>query len=356
MIIILKIQSEIPLAGICPVRYRGIAYDGCCLYLTKQRLPEVTQLDSCFHAVECFPTCRCYTCLCYDPCACCFWASDDRCPSVLYKLDACFHEVDVIRLRDRKTGCGIGVITGISYDGEEKCLLLSSTVGMAWVLVEDGDGLVCSIQKRHEWIAWAVIIGQCCLYSSLEGSKQVIHLCSRSGKVLWECCVPKGFYVDAAVFACGPKKGEACRLFLLASKHGCYSYLLECVLPDGAFCPEPCGSCEPKPPHPEPKPPHPEPKPCEDLLESIALAQAALSHILNAEGEKLQQVIASTDDPDTLLAANQAVNRAVVNTTFLEQVLYQKLALIREICCLCKPQEQGPRDPLEAESGEARRE
>lgn len=51
-----------------------------------------------------------------------------------------------------------------------------------------------------------------------------------------------------------------------------------------------------------------------DLFESIALQQAALSHILNAEGEKLQKVL-SLDDiaPQTILLTNKSVE-SMVNT------------------------------------------
>jgi len=257
--------------------------------------------------------------------------------------------VDFIRLRDRKTASGIGVITSISYDEEEKCLLVSSAIGLAWVPVRDGEGLItCCIQKRHPF-GCALAAGQYDLCCSSEENKQMVQCCTKNGAILWECCIPKDFYVDASVFACNPKRDGAYSLFVLASKHGCYSYLLECVPVDGMWGPEFCCPCQPKPPHPEPMP-------CEDLLESVALAQTALSHVLNAEGEKLQRVIASTDDPDTLLAVNRSVNQAVVNTTFLEQVLYQKLALIQEICGPCRPEEQGPCGPSDMEPEEACRE
>ena len=343
VIIIIKIQSEISLASTCPVRYQGIASNGCWFFLTKYGSQEIIQLDNCFRVAECFPTCRCYTSLCYDPCIHCFWASDNRCPSVLYKLDECFNEIDLIRLRDAKPDAGVGIITSISYDCEEKCLLLATAVGLVWVSIKDDEGLVTCVQKTHQWVTGAVAAGDCYFYCYLAEGKQMIRYRSRSGKVLWECCIPRGLYVDTAVFAYSPKKGGECCLYVLASKHDCYPYILECVPASGAFCPGLCCKCTPKPPCPEPKP-------CEDLLESVALAQMALSNILNAEAEKLQIAIATSDDPDTILEVNQAVNRAVVNATFLEQVLYQKLELIQEICEPCKsesscsPLEPGSKD------------
>ena len=268
----------------------------------------------------------------------CFWASDERCPSVLYKLDECFREIDLIRLRDKKNDAGVGIITSISYDCEEKCLLLATAIGLVWISIRDEEGLVTCVQKTHQWVTGAAAAGDCYFYCYLAEGKQKIRYCSKSEKVQWECCMPKDLYVDAAVFAYNPKKDEECCLYVLASKHYCYPYILECVPVSGAFCSGLCCKCQPKPPCPEPKP-------CEDLLESVALVQMALSNILNAEAEKLQKVIATSDNPDILLEANQAVNRTVVNATFLEQILYQKLDLIQEICEPCKSDD--PCSPLE---------
>ncbi len=77
---------------------------------------------------------------------------------------------------------------------------------------------------------------------------------------------------------------------------------------------------------------------------TVAEAQMALSHILNAEGEKLKRAIASTDDLNALLEVNQAVNRTLVDVTFLEQALYHDLEKILEICGSCKLKPEKPRD------------
>ena len=60
-----------------------------------------------------------------------------------------------------------------------------------------------------------------------------------------------------------------------------------------------------------------------DLIESIALEETALSHILNAEGEKLQKVLAMED-----VSLNQIldVNETVMNE--LEHTLRDKLEFI----------------------------
>lgn len=71
-----------------------------------------------------------------------------------------------------------------------------------------------------------------------------------------------------------------------------------------------------------------------DLFESVALQQTALSHILNAEGEKLQKILAFEDlRADTILKANQSVESMVDAVSSLETVLKQKLDLFD--ACIC---------------------
>lgn len=73
-----------------------------------------------------------------------------------------------------------------------------------------------------------------------------------------------------------------------------------------------------------------------DLIESVALQEAALAHILNAEGEKLQKIIRVSDSsPILMLQANQSVQSMTDAVTQLENVLLDKLNLFGD--CLCSP-------------------
>lgn len=73
-----------------------------------------------------------------------------------------------------------------------------------------------------------------------------------------------------------------------------------------------------------------------DLFESVALQQTALSHILNAEGEKLQRIFAfDSITPETVLAANHSVESTVNAIAGLESVLEMKLRLFTD--CACNP-------------------
>lgn len=62
-----------------------------------------------------------------------------------------------------------------------------------------------------------------------------------------------------------------------------------------------------------------------DIIESVALEQAALSHILNAEGEKLQALVAHAATSEELLTVNTSVNQLVNALSKLEIVLLTKL-------------------------------
>lgn len=72
------------------------------------------------------------------------------------------------------------------------------------------------------------------------------------------------------------------------------------------------------------------------LLQSIALEETAISHILNAEGEKLQKAISIPEcSHDDLLDVNKSVEDMVDKVTALEIVLKSKLDLIIPILEHC---------------------
>ena len=70
-----------------------------------------------------------------------------------------------------------------------------------------------------------------------------------------------------------------------------------------------------------------------DIIASVALEQTALSHILNAEGEKLQKIIAESKSAEELLSVNKSVNKMVDSITKLEFMLQSKLQLFES--CIC---------------------
>lgn len=71
-----------------------------------------------------------------------------------------------------------------------------------------------------------------------------------------------------------------------------------------------------------------------DIIESIAAQEGAIAHILNAESEKLQKIIASSDvSVQQLLAANKSVKNSVDTVIGLEIALKAKLEMFKNTIC-----------------------
>lgn len=77
------------------------------------------------------------------------------------------------------------------------------------------------------------------------------------------------------------------------------------------------------------------------LLQSIALEEAAIAHILNAEGEKIQKFLENCHlKKDDILEVNCSVESLVEKLIVLENLLKAKLEIILPIlekCQHCKP-------------------
>ena len=71
-----------------------------------------------------------------------------------------------------------------------------------------------------------------------------------------------------------------------------------------------------------------------DLITSVGLEQTALSHILNAEGEKIQKAVNSNSPTtDEMISVNTSVESMVESITRFEIILQEKLVLFKD--CLC---------------------
>lgn len=65
-----------------------------------------------------------------------------------------------------------------------------------------------------------------------------------------------------------------------------------------------------------------------DFMESVALIEAGLSHIINAEGEKIQKAIKLSKCVDDLICVNESVNKTLQDIVVFESVLYNKLLAV----------------------------
>lgn len=77
-----------------------------------------------------------------------------------------------------------------------------------------------------------------------------------------------------------------------------------------------------------------------DIMESIALIEAAISHIVNAEGEKIQAVVGTGENSKVvacsikeLLDTNDSVESILNSVITLESILQKKLTIVCTKCC-----------------------
>ena len=70
-----------------------------------------------------------------------------------------------------------------------------------------------------------------------------------------------------------------------------------------------------------------------DIIESVALEQTGLAHIINAEGEKIQRVVNGGGSIADALAVNCSVKEMLKAITRLEMVLEMKLELFSSPKC-----------------------
>ena len=71
-----------------------------------------------------------------------------------------------------------------------------------------------------------------------------------------------------------------------------------------------------------------------NLLESIAMEESAIAHILNAESEKINKVVSNPNSTvEDLLAANKSVKRTIDAIVRMESVLQAKLSVFESMIC-----------------------
>ena len=328
-----QLNSCSPITLACDDCVNNITFDGCSYYCTIRCKAEIQKLNCCKQVQQQYCTCREYDCICYDWREHCFWACAKSCCNTIFKLDCAMREIDSIQIR------GVGIcegITGISF----KCCSNSLLVSFACAIVEvqkDTETAQVVYTAKDDWILGVL--------SLCPGTFAIVL---RKGKYYVEgfdacfekvSCHPAGEHctVKNLIFNPCASKTDSPQMEVFCLKKHRYPYL--CSYPVRLHCLkwvpcrcnyEICDACCCRKDHCRPE------DACAQVLESIALMEAALSHILNAEGEKLQKALAESDDMEEILCVNREVNQTIVNATHLEQVLYAKLNALTSMGC-CPP-------------------
>lgn len=286
-----------------------------------------------------------YLCLCYDLRENCYWGIAECEPCLIYRLNACFCEVGHITI----SGACQQRPTGICSDSCESGIWVCYPLQLA--LVEQCGGKVTWYKNADSRKINLGTLTQCacrvnCCY---EGNQQMLEVLSPCWQESVELCVPKEYkFAGMAPCPCNAEGGN-CHFYLLLAKNCTQAFVLVEYCVD--FSRGSIASCCPCPPVPNPCPPVPCPCRCGgsyEVMHSIALEEAGISHILNAEGEKIQKAIAISDNIEDLICVNESVKRTLTQVTLLEGMLYSKLeALVScdDFCHTAKPPCPAPFPP-----------
>lgn len=71
-----------------------------------------------------------------------------------------------------------------------------------------------------------------------------------------------------------------------------------------------------------------------NLIESIAMEESSIAHILNAESEKLDKILNNPNSTaQQLMAANKSLKNTIDSIIRLETALHSKLSLFESMIC-----------------------
>lgn len=304
-----------------PVRH--MAFDGCFYYFTTCDC-RILKTDLCFEHTQCIQTNQVYACLCYDQTEHCFWATSEKCVDKLFKLSSTLRETGCIELRlpceER------GVITGLSFNCCDNSLLMA--VGQTVFAVKKCGMAqkICTVDACRITSVTSICPG--IVLTAIRDKRQYIYIVN-CGEVI-HCEAPDwcGCITAMVLHPCC-RHGKTTTFDFLTVKSCCCPHIIQTTAENLGYLPcccnyRVCCDRDSKDPHAKDA--------CADIMESVALVEAALSHILNAEGEKLQKVLDVSQDVEQILCANKEIGKTVISVTHLEQILYDKLALVSELC------------------------
>lgn len=296
-----------------------IAFDGTYYYLTLFHQKKIKKMTGNFTPFSNFNTKRVYDCLCYDSKRQCFWATLAHSATRLFQLDCNMNEISCYSLGDSLQGR----ITGLAYN----CCLDSLTLSYPWGLFSYSltEETLTSLESPKGTLTGICSI--CPAYGVVVRKKreQLLQFYFENGQFIKEIPLPSHCSLVNLFFL--PCYCEKEALVFIVRQKGCYLKVYYEPITDYDLGFEPC-ICNYKECH------HSCTTPCDpvgDVLESIALIEAALSHILNAQGEQLQKIVAESTCVDEILGANHQINETITKVTHLEILLQDKIESLSKL-------------------------
>lgn len=261
-----------------------------------------------------------FRCFCYDCNENCYWAILECDQNIIYQLDACFCEIGQITIKDAGQEC----VCNINYDVCEKGIWIAYPSEVAFL---DTKSKIINWYKNEDIKKniFAILIQcGCRIECSCECNRQIMKVIAPCEEECIEIAIPKGFKIAGATFRCNEDCCSCCVYLLLSNTCNKNCIVKEYLFDfsnetqpahdtQANFADIQCGIYE--------------------IMHSIALEEAGISHILNAEGEKIQKAVASSNSIEELVCINESVKQTLTQVTLLEGMLYSKLeALVNNEC------------------------
>ncbi len=324
-----KTASQTPITLNQHEKTKHFAYDGTHYYFTIPSCKEIVQTDLDFAVTRVFPTAKCYDAIAYDVSSQRFFVTAMHNYTTIYELNCCMEEIDCICFLG---GTHItGAIADLSYDCSSDTLLVAYPT---CIMEVSKDGTTVPLFYTHN----AYITSVCSLspyiaYTEAKGNIQALHVIYESKEVHTQELSATGIISTMAFHPyIDDTKTTLYSVDYMILKHGYYPFmeqqLLDHDLVEGTL--DECNfeilvnagcDCTKKECHA-----------IDGVIHSIALVEASLANILNAEGEKIQYALEKEEDLETVLRVNEEVRCTLVQATHLEQVLYNILSFFK----LCK--------------------
>lgn len=251
-----------------------------------------------------------YMLICYDDIEDCYWAISECKPCLIQQLDKKFCVVDDIQISDSRKSIPIAIYCDDSGKG------IAVNYPCEIVFLEKKD-------KKTTWYKNEVNNKNCMAYifhnnyrvgCYKEYNHQIMQISLYCTENYINVCIPKEYKIVGITPSCCEKSCSCC--FCVLYFDTCSKELVSikyCV----HYSDEPA----------DPFPPHSLPDHCSiyEIIHSIALEEAGIAHILNAEGEKIQKAVAISSNIGELICVNESVKRTLTQVTLLEGMLYSKL-------------------------------
>ncbi|MGL4739063.1 MAG: hypothetical protein ACRCW2_16615 [Cellulosilyticaceae bacterium] len=309
-------------------------FDGDFYYFVDGKTLNAFKYSSDFKLCETFKTPIIFQAITYDPIQKCFWAYGFSSQNHFYKLGPTFKQIDTLTINPSSPETP--TILTLAFDC--KCHYIVATTHTELLYI-DLQGRIIHTKTNPistDMYLSAFLTYDATLILGQSNANYYLHLICQNEKVKTFSIPNLKYTYKAMITLCCLLDDANIRVQLLANTCSNCSYIIQFDLDLESYkccvCPDTCTCCCSSPEH---TPCCPCNALCE-ILTSIALAETSLSHILNAEGEKLQKGIALSCNVCDLIALNKSVENTLSYVIQLETTLTNKLRETLDYLSTCK--------------------